>query len=108
MTHVEPEMDIPAIKPFSLFQRSNPPCASNANANNSFICFSRNTFVSALSSRRNGRNCLHRKRCAEHRQPALRLFPGCFVSQDVPVLDKAAVLDPDNIRGDPGNRLAGS
>jgi hypothetical protein len=30
--------------------RSNPPCASNAIANNSFICFSRNTFVTSLTA----------------------------------------------------------
>jgi hypothetical protein len=33
---------------------------------------------------------------------------GRFVLQDIPVFGKAAVLDPDNIRGDPGNRPAGS
>ena len=45
---------------------------------------------------------------AKHRQAALRFGFGRLVLQDVPVFGKAAVLDPDNIRGDPGNRPAGS
>jgi len=38
-------------------------------------------------------DCLHWKRCSEHRQPTLGLFPGCFVLQDVPVLSEYAVGD---------------
>jgi hypothetical protein len=48
------------------------------------------------------------KPVAEHRQAALRFGFGRLVLQDVPVFGKAAVLDPDNIRGDPGDRPAGS
>ena len=40
---------------------------------------------------------------AKHRQAALRFGFCHFVLQDVPVFGKAAVLDPDDIRGDPGN-----
>src|ERR1700731_2106785 len=42
----------------------------------------------------------------KHRQTAFRLSFCCLVLQNVPVLGQAAVLDPDNIRGDPGNRRA--
>jgi len=43
---------------------------------------------------------------AKHRQAALRFGFGRFILQNIPVFSKAAVLDPDNIRGDPGNRPA--
>src|SRR4029077_6634692 len=43
---------------------------------------------------------------AKHRQAALRLGFCYFVLQDVPVFSETAVLDPDNIRGDPRNRRA--
>jgi len=45
---------------------------------------------------------------AKHRKAALRFGFGRLVLQDVPVFGKAAVLDPDNIRGDPGDRSADS
>src|SRR5436853_7924966 len=45
---------------------------------------------------------------AKHRQTALRFGFCRFVLQDVPMFGQAAVLDPDNIRGDPGNRPAES
>jgi hypothetical protein len=45
---------------------------------------------------------------AKHRQAALRFGFCRFVLQDVPVFGKAAVLDPDNVRGDSGNRPADS
>src|SRR5438270_1932076 len=41
---------------------------------------------------------------AKHRQAALRFGFGRLVLQNVPVFGKAAVLDPDNIRGDPRDR----
>src|SRR5216684_7326489 len=40
---------------------------------------------------------------AEHRQAALRFGFGRFILDDIPVLGEAAVFDPDNVRGDPGN-----
>src|SRR6266850_6234740 len=43
---------------------------------------------------------------AKHWQAALRFGFCYFVLQDVPVFGQAAVLDPDNIRGDPRNRRA--
>ena len=43
---------------------------------------------------------------AKHWQAALRFGFGRFILQNIPVFSKAAVLDPDNIRGDPGNRPA--
>jgi len=43
---------------------------------------------------------------AKHRQAALRFGFGRFILQNVPVFSEAAVLDPDNIRGDPSNRPA--
>jgi hypothetical protein len=45
---------------------------------------------------------------AKHRQAALRFGFGRLVLQDVPVFGKAAVLDPDDIGGNLGNRPAGS
>jgi hypothetical protein len=45
---------------------------------------------------------------AKHRQAALGFGFGRLVLQDVPVFGKAAVLDPDNIRGDPGDSPADS
>src|SRR6476646_5977828 len=39
---------------------------------------------------------------AKHRQAALRFGFGRLVLQNVPVLGETTVLDPDNIRGDPG------
>src|SRR6266481_3442146 len=45
---------------------------------------------------------------AKHRQAALRLGLCRLVLQDVPMLSEAAVLDPDNVRGDPGDGPAGS
>src|SRR2546430_12099440 len=43
---------------------------------------------------------------AKHRQAALRFGFGRLILQNIPVLGEAAVLDPDNVRGDPGNRPA--
>jgi hypothetical protein len=40
---------------------------------------------------------------AKHRQAALRFGFCRLVLQDVPVFGEAAVLDPDNVCGDPGN-----
>ena len=40
---------------------------------------------------------------AKHRQAALRFGFGRFILQNIPMLGEAAVLDPDNIRGDPSN-----
>src|SRR3982074_421294 len=45
---------------------------------------------------------------AKHRQAALRFGFGRFVPQNIPVVGEAAVLDPDNIRGDRGNWRAQS
>ena len=45
---------------------------------------------------------------AKHRQAALRFGFCRFILQNIPVFGKAAVLDPDNIRGHPGNRPADS
>jgi hypothetical protein len=41
-----------------------------------------------------------------HRQAARRFGFGHFILQNIPAFSEAAVLDPDNIRGDPGNRLS--
>ena len=49
-----------------------------------------------------------REAVAKHRQAALRFGLCHLVLQDVPVFGQAAVLDPDNVRGDPGDRPAGS
>ena len=46
------------------------------------------------------------KRNSKHRQAALRFGFGRFILQNIPVFGETAVLDPDNIRGDPGNRPA--
>jgi hypothetical protein len=40
---------------------------------------------------------------AKHRQAALRFGFGRFILQNIPVFSEAAVLDPDNVRGDPSN-----
>jgi hypothetical protein len=40
---------------------------------------------------------------AKHWQAALRGFTSGFVLDDIPVFGQTIVLDPDNIRGDPGN-----
>src|SRR6266576_632042 len=45
---------------------------------------------------------------AKHWQPALRFGFCRLVLQYIPVFGKAAVLDPDNIRSDPGNGPADS
>jgi hypothetical protein len=45
---------------------------------------------------------------AKHRQAAFRFGFCRFILQDVPVFGKAAILDPDNVRGDPGNWRATS
>jgi len=44
---------------------------------------------------------------AKHRQAAFRFGFGRFILQNIPVFGKPAVLDPDNVSGYPGNRLAG-
>jgi len=41
---------------------------------------------------------------AKHGQATLRFRSGCLILQNVPVFGEAAVLDPENVRGDPGNR----
>jgi hypothetical protein len=43
---------------------------------------------------------------AEHRQPAGRLGLGRLVLKHVPVLDELAVLESDDVGGDPGGRPA--
>jgi hypothetical protein len=43
---------------------------------------------------------------AKRGQAALRFGFSRFILQNIPVFSEAAVLDPDNIRGDPGNRLS--
>src|SRR5882724_8076652 len=45
-----------------------------------------------------------RKTCSEHRSFTLRLFFGRFVLNDIPMLDKDAVLNAQNICGNPIHR----
>src|SRR5882672_7244683 len=42
-----------------------------------------------------------RKTCTEHRSFTLRLFFGHFILNDIPMLDQKAVLDANNICGNP-------
>jgi hypothetical protein len=46
------------------------------------------------------------KALAEHRQPANRLSAGCLVLQNVPMFGELAVLETDDIGGDPGGGTA--
>src|SRR5258707_14544856 len=41
------------------------------------------------------------KTCSEHRSFTLRLFFGRFILNDIPMLDKDSVLNPQNICGNP-------
>ena len=54
------------------------------------------------------RNASGSEAFAKHGQAALRFGFCCLVLQNVPVFGEAAVFDPDNVRGDPGNRPARS
>ena len=47
-----------------------------------------------------------REPVAEHRSPALGFRFGCLVLKHVPVLGKAAILDPHHVGGYPGNGTA--
>src|SRR5882762_11371714 len=47
---------------------------------------------------------MHRKTCAEHRSFTLRLFFGHFILNDIPMFDQKAVLDTNNVRGNPIHR----
>jgi hypothetical protein len=40
---------------------------------------------------------------AKHRQTALRFGFGRFILQNIPMFGEVAVLNPDNIHGDPSN-----
>ena len=52
--------------------------------------------------------CSGREAFAKHRQTALRFGHCRLVLQDVPMFGQADILDPDDIRGDPRYRTAGS
>src|SRR5712664_770025 len=45
-----------------------------------------------------------RKICSEHRSFTLRLFFGHFILNDIPMFDQKAVLDTNNVRGNPIHR----
>src|SRR5216684_6088897 len=44
------------------------------------------------------------KTCSEHRSFTLRLFFGHFILNDIPMLDQKAVLDANNVCGNPIHR----
>src|ERR1700674_2919686 len=50
------------------------------------------------------RSCLLRERLAKHRIPALGLFLGSLVLNDVPVFDKNPILQANDVRCDPVHR----
>jgi hypothetical protein len=43
---------------------------------------------------------------AKHREAALGLFPSGFVLNHVPMLHENSIVDSENVRGDPVDRLA--
>src|SRR5882672_12877217 len=65
------------------------------------------SFLLLISSLSSLRCCLSgtlRKTCSEHRSLTLRLFFGHFILNDIPMLDQKAVLDTNNVCGNPIHR----